>query len=183
MLVALRWGRHTGTFWVWGMYCGKGDKLWSAVEAIVIDEGLQLYDIERQGHGGLRVFVWRGKDEAGTVRAITGEDCSKIVRRLMVYFQVEGPELGVGIEPHMEVSSPGINRLLRLNEHLRDACGERVKVVCGGNAKDAVAHSGTLIGTLIRCDAESVFILDEQSKKELMVPVGDIRRAHIEFKF
>ena len=165
------------------MFCSKGDRLWSVVEAIVVDEGFSLYDLERQGNKALRVFIWQGKGGDGAVKAITSEDCSRVVRRLMVYFEVEGPELGLGVEPVLEVSSPGINRILRLPEHLDTATGERVKIICAPGIVDGSAHGQTLIGTLLQVDNDSVRIADEQRRTEAVIPRGEIKRAQVEFKF
>jgi ribosome maturation factor RimP len=170
-------------------YLGKSDVLWSELQAIAQDEGLHLYDIERYGAQALRVFVSKSSAESRT----TSDDCSRLCRRLINFFMVEGDRLGVGTEPEIEVSSPGVNRHLRLREHFESAIGERVKLGVRGEVRPVDESSpveempavkvGGLLGTLDKVDTSSLILSDERTKKAWKVPFEQVSKANVEFKF
>lgn len=111
-------------------YIDPGDKIWDFVSQIVEDEKMSLYDLARPRHNALRIFVNKKKDEEGKVGSgVTSGDCSNVCRRLMHALVVEGENLGLSSEPELEVSSPGLDRELRLPAHFSDAVGAKVKVV------------------------------------------------------
>ncbi len=192
-------------------YLEDSDSLWKALANVVADEGLFLYDVERFGEASLRVFIGRpsfsslpseAKHVAGIVAAsengaavaqaqgVTSADCSRICRRLMVYFAVEGAAFGLGNEPYMEVCSPGVNRNLRRSLHFRDAVGERMKVVSEGIVIDREGHreeqpSHAFIGKLEEFNESSEMLLLalDDSEHKVEIPFQKIRKASIEFKF
>ncbi|MDD2942844.1 MAG: hypothetical protein PHC51_07755 [bacterium] len=171
--------------------------LWSEVAAIANAEGLHLYDLERGG-GGLRVFVQADKlavetdDSAEGQAGVTSGDCSRLCRRLMFFFSVEGGRLGVGSEPSIEVSSPGINRRLRLPWHFRSALGQEVKITGIAELVAAPADAGgvqTISGRLheIKGDEgaehfDSVVLVTDKDKV-VVFPFDSIQKARVEFTF
>lgn len=184
----------------------ESDPLWQEIESIVRDEGLYLYDFERLTGAQLRVAIAAvpngeshalpdasavpeagaaGEESATPVkRGVTSGDCSRIVRRLMTFFKAEGHKWGVIEEPEIEVSSPGLARHLRLPLHFRGAVGEKVKVVCFR----ATAHGAVLTGTLAACDGEQICIeptgtLGSGSSEQICVPLGEVKKAQVEFTF
>ena len=156
--------------------------LWKAVGAIVEDEGLKVYDLEHAPGGMLRVFVEGGSGSAGAEQdGVNSDDCSRILRRLLVFFAVEGPQLGVREEPQMEVSSPGINRRLRLPRHFAAACGERVKVSFVDSADGS--KTKTLLGMLADVEEDCCQLLPIGAEAALSIPLEDIGKARVEFEF
>ena len=109
----------------------------------------------------------------------------------MSFFLVEGARLGVGTEPELEVSSPGVNRHLRLPEHFKSAVGERVKIGVRGELKEAsgveasgeAIKIGGLLGKLESVTDEEVLVSDERTKRNWQVPISQIARANVEFNF
>lgn len=171
-------------------YLLTSETLWAELQAIAADEGLRLYDIERYGAGALRVYVERVNVESDSLEQKTSsQDCTKLCRRLMSFFLVEGGRLGVGTEPEIEVSSPGVNRHLRLPEHFKNAVGERVKVgvrgelVVHGQESPEPVKIGGLLGKLESVSDKEVLVSDERTKKNWQVPFDQIARANVEFKF
>ena len=163
-------------------YLLKSETLWSETAAIAEDEGLRLYDIERYGAGALRIYV----ETLAPDQKTSSKDCTKLCRRLMSFFLVEGARLGVGTEPELEVSSPGVNRHLRLPEHFKSAVGERVKVGVRGELKEDTGEAikvGGLLGRLESATDEEVLVSDERTKRNWQVPFEQIARANVEFKF
>ena len=81
----------------------------------------------------------------------------------------------------LEVSSPGVNRRLRLPQHFPGAVGERVRVKfrSEGNVYRVVT------GVLFAVDGDVLFVNDEQSKQKepIRVSLSDIKEARVDFKF
>ena len=156
--------------------------LWKAVAGIVEDEGLEIYDLEYSPGGKLRVFIEGQADlaEAGQ-GGVKSDDCSRILRRLLVFFSVEGPRLGLREEPQIEVSSPGVNRRLRLQRHFIAACGERVKMSFVDLADDR--KTKTLLGTLSEVEEGKCQLLPVDAEMALSIPIENIGKARVEFDF
>lgn len=86
-------------------------------------ESVQLYDWELTGVGGsriLRVYI----DRAGASIGI--EDCSNVSKGLNLLLDVE--DLIPGGSYHLEVSSPGLERVLKRRAHFQAAIGKRVYI-------------------------------------------------------
>lgn len=173
------------------MYLESANQLWQTIASIAEDEGLKLYDLERINANRLNITIDRLKGvapsvEGEAVSGVTSEDCSRLCRRLMVFFQAEGPAHGLTSEPDLEVSSPGINRILRLPEHFLEAIGSRVKVVTRSEKNGpagAAELPGYVIGELKSADTDGLLVIDEVSKNEYSLRLGDIKRANVEYHF
>lgn len=178
------------------MFVERSEDLWGAIADIAAAEGVAIYDLERVPNG-LRLSIDRveqvssseGADLGEEIEArperVTSEDCSTMVRRLMSYFSVEGNNFGVGLEPFIEVSSPGVNRQLRVPEHFESALGQRVKVSYVESEDDPTRRKGiaTLRGILKARDAVGIVLHPENSETELHIPFGKLKRAQIDFDF
>jgi ribosome maturation factor RimP len=168
-------------------YVDVGSYLWTTLDGIIKDEGLHLYDIEKNGRDSLRVFVsgssqnsdGENKSQAG----VTAGDCSRLLERLVVLFTAEGSSLGFSSEPQIEVSSPGINRALRLQEHFRGAIGQRLKVVVSSKDVTSEKLGGSIIGKLVTCDQNKLVIEVEDRKEEVEVMMSNVKKANVNFKF
>ncbi|MGD9774084.1 ribosome maturation factor RimP [Diaphorobacter sp.] len=85
------------------------------VEQTVAGLGYDLVEIERSAGGLLRItidLIWAPAAQQGEAAAaeqfITVEDCEKVTRQLQFALEVDGVDY-----KRLEVSSPGIDRLLR----------------------------------------------------------------------
>lgn len=111
------------------------------IEQTVTGLGFDLVEVERSAGGLLRVTIdlpWQEPESAesqvpaqdpappafAAPRAITVEDCETVTRQLQFALEVEGVDYA-----RLEVSSPGIDRLLRDERDLRRFTGEVVDVV------------------------------------------------------
>lgn len=168
------------------------DKLWTELKDIAESEGLSLYDVERLGGGGLRIFVSKGsiaenEDSTGNSQGgVTSQACSKLVRRLQTFFLVEGKGLGLPEEPFIEVSSPGLNRHLRLPCHYQTAVGEVVKVSFLTNyifegAEDKPFKN--VIGRLAKYDENQICVEEQGTKRVFDFAPTKVRRAVVQYKF
>lgn len=121
--------------------------------------GLDLVEIERSTGGLLRIFIdvpWKAED-AGTdihvdARAVTIEDCEKVSRQLQYVLQVQDIDY-----QRLEVSSPGIDRLLRNEQDFERYAGQVVDITLkqplGANSSQFAANRKKFRGTLEKTDS------------------------------
>ena len=128
----------------------------AAVEPAVAALECDLYDVDLVGGGNartLRVTVTRpGGVDLDTITAVT-HAVSPIVD--------EAPELRGSFL--LEVSSPGIERVLRRPEHFRGAIDEQVSVKYHTNDGPRRLH-----GVLRACDDESIVVESEHGEREVI---------------
>ena len=94
------------------------------VETTVTGLGYELVEIERSQGGLLRITIdWPWEPGAAQERLITVEDCEIVTRQLQFALEVEGADYA-----RLEVSSPGIDRLLRSDADLQRFLGHEVDV-------------------------------------------------------
>ena len=99
------------------------------VEQTVTGLGYDLVEIERTGGGLLRITIdwpWQPPEPGAQPmpeQFITVEDCEKVTRQLQFALEVDGVDY-----QRLEVSSPGIDRLLRHASDLVRFAGEVVDI-------------------------------------------------------
>ena len=96
--------------------------LQETIEQTVTGLGYELVDIERTGGGLLRVTMDLPY-VAGAEQFINAEDCEKVTRQLQFVLEVEGAQYS-----RLEVSSPGIDRLLKSEKDFERFTGELVDI-------------------------------------------------------
>lgn len=87
--------------------------------------GYELVELERTAGGTLRVtidFPWTPA-QAGEERVVNVEDCERVTRQLQYTLEVEEVDY-----KRLEVSSPGIDRLLRGEQDFERFAGEVVDI-------------------------------------------------------
>jgi ribosome maturation factor RimP len=95
------------------------DKL---IEATVAGLGYELVDLERPNRGRmLRIFIDR--PGSGIVTGVTVEDCERTSRQVSRVLEVEGIDYD-----RLEVSSPGLDRVLKKPADFRRFVGEAASV-------------------------------------------------------
>ena len=108
------------------------------IESTAVGLGYELVDVELANHGRqLRVFIDRAHGGAGDRRGadrgvttdapgrpgVTLTDCERMTRQLQRVLEVEGIEYG-----RLEVSSPGLDRVLRKPADFRRFAGAKAEV-------------------------------------------------------
>lgn len=88
------------------------------IEATVQGMGYQFVEATWAGAGLLRVTI-----DHADASAVTVEDCERVSRQLQYALEVEGLDY-----KRLEVSSPGLDRLLRTPEDFRRFAGQAVDV-------------------------------------------------------
>ncbi|MBI2351647.1 MAG: ribosome maturation factor RimP [Deltaproteobacteria bacterium] len=145
-------------------------RVWELAAPLLVDEGMEIVDIEfRSSEGGrggrvLRVYL----DKEGGLNV---DDLARVSRRLGDLLDdqvaVEGPYI-------LEVSSPGINRVLKKPEHFRRFIGKRVRV----RTREMIEGSRSFLG-LLREVREGGIVLSQQGA-EFTIPLSVIEKANYE---
>lgn len=97
------------------------EKLIELLEPVVRAQGFELWELEyqaRRGNGFLRIYI---DAEAG----IDLEACEKVSRAVSAVLDERDP---IPVEYTLEVSSPGMDRVLRTAAHFTRFIGERASV-------------------------------------------------------
>lgn len=144
-------------------------------------EGCKLYDLQFMGGSSgrtLRVFI----DKQGGASV---DDCANVSRGLNLLLDVEDPIPGGAY--HLEVSTPGVERVLKKNWHYQEAKGQKIWVRISeslGNfgAQDKKLSVAKQISEVLSevTDAGIQFQIGED---HISIPFGAIEKAHVVFDF
>lgn len=97
------------------------DQLIELLEPIVVGLGYELWELEygtRPGGGLLRLYI-------DSPDGISVDDCERVSRAVSETMDVADP---ITHEYTLEVSSPGLDRVLRTRKHFVQFTGERVRL-------------------------------------------------------
>jgi ribosome maturation factor RimP len=158
----------------------------SLAEPVANREGCEIYDIEwvsgSAGRGRtLRVYI----DKTGGVNL---EDCQNVSRGLNLILDVDDAIPGSSYS--LEVSSPGLERVLREPRHFSSAIGSMIHVRLREPKENLRAFKARLVAVEAReklgdsapsSDEETILVFDLDNKKQLRANVGDIARARVVF--
>ena len=153
------------------VFMAKGKKITEIMEESLTDfllnEGLTLYDIEFVKEGPdrvLRVYIDRDDGYIGT------DECEKVSRFLSEKLDEIDP-----IEENyiLEVSSPGLDRQLKRDEHFTKYRGELVEV----SLYKAINGEKKVIGKLVSKD-EAGITIDIEGEKQT-VPLEQITKVNL----
>lgn len=134
--------------------------LHETVEQAVSGLGFELVELERSAGGLLRVtidFPWLAGTEAIEPRSIGVDDCEAVSRQLQYALEVDDVDY-----QRLEVSSPGLDRPLRVRRDFERFEGEQVAIVlkepiAADDGSPDAAHVGRkrFSGRLQKADAPS----------------------------
>jgi ribosome maturation factor RimP len=150
----------------WSVVKSSVEKVTQLIEPTVQALDLELWGVEHASQGKysvLRIFIER---EAG----VTIDDCERVSRQVSAIFDVEEPITG---EYTLEVSSPGMDRLLFTPQQFQKYCGEEISV----RMRTPVDGRRKFKGTLTDVVDDIIHIQVDGNDFEL--PHGDIEKANI----
>ena len=133
---------------------------------VVVGLGYELWEVEyapRAGGGLLRLYI-------DAPEGISVDDCEKVSRAVSEVLDEADP---IPTEYTLEVSSPGLDRVLRTREHFQRFAGERVKVEMIRPIDGRKRFQGQL-----KAVGESEITLDLDGKA-VSLPIDDIHRARL----
>jgi ribosome maturation factor RimP len=115
------------------------EKLFNLIEPIVKEKGLELYHLEyikEFGENYLRVYI-------DSPVGIGLDDCEKVSRPISDMLDAEDP---ISESYYLEVSSPGIDRVLYTESHLERYKGSQVLVKLDKLFEGKKQYEGVLVG-------------------------------------
>jgi ribosome maturation factor RimP len=144
--------------------------LWRVVERYLAAERVDLDDLEVRGAG-------RGRVVRITVDAPGGVDLDRIAELSRGLSRVLDDEDAVDGPYTLEVSSPGLERVLRRPAQFRKAIGSEVAVKTGSPVAGAKHHRGTLRS------ADDDRIVVSVDGEERRIDLDDVTQARTVFRW
>ena len=130
--------------------------------------GCEIWGIEfhpRRGSALLRVFI-----DGADGRDVSLEDCERVSGQVSALLDVEDP---IATKYRLEISSPGIDRVLFRREHYESSLGEQVDVQLAFPFEGRRRLKGLLVGI------EDEDIVVRIGEEEYLLPLSQIRRTRI----
>lgn len=144
------------------------DQLVELLQPVVVGLGYELWELEyapRAGGGLLRLYI-------DSAQGITLEDCERVSRAVSQTMDAADP---IEQAYTLEVSSPGLDRVLRTAEHFARFNGEQVKV----ETTAAINGRKRFAGRLTAVDATLREIALEVDGSTLRLPIDAIHKARV----
>ena len=159
-------------------------RLRNAAERVAGSYGLEIFDVQlRREPVGTVLRVVIDRMPAGGVElpeeSVGIEDCQRVSQDLSALLDVEDEFGEQELEDKyiLEVSSPGLDRPLRHEGDFRRFAGRLTKLVTTEPIERQSAFAGRLRGI------EDGDVVLEEGRKVHRVPLGKIKRAHLDVEF
>jgi ribosome maturation factor RimP len=160
------------------------DRLIELLEPCVAELGLVLWELEYlpgSGGGLLRIYIEVPPGERHDVvnldvedeaveAGITLEDCARTSHAVSELLESADPIPG---HYTLEVSSPGLDRVLRKREHFARFVGESARVEMATAIKGRKRYAGRLVEVK---EATIILLVDGQAVE---LPLADVRKARL----
>jgi ribosome maturation factor RimP len=149
------------------------EKVQAFAETILPSMGLELVEVQfrLEGHGWvLRLYI-DGKD------GINVDHCTRVSREVSVFLDVEDL---IAQAYHLEVSSPGLERILKDVKDFQRYLGKKAKIKLREDIDDEkkLDNPKVLIGIINQVEGETVEIVLEDGAK-VRVDFDQIRKARL----
>ena len=149
----------------------RAQQLIDLLEPTVESLGYELIDLEFNSsarHGLLRLYI-------GGPDGVTVDDCSKVSHHVSGILDVEDP---IQSEYDLEVSSPGVDRILRTTAHYEQFTGWAVNVRLKRPEHNKRKFTGVLTAVSetevsLEADGETIVLSRNNIEKTRLVPVFD----------
>ena len=149
------------------------DRVTSLVAPIVTDLGLDLYDIEYTG-GIVRIVV---DTQPGGQAGVSLENIALITRLVSREFDHSDPIPG---RYTLEVTSPGLERTLRLPRHFVREVGKTIAV----RLSSALDGQRRIQGDLVSASEDTIVVrLADNALTEVTIPLSIVERAKTVFQW
>jgi ribosome maturation factor RimP len=160
------------------------EKITQLAESVASNNGVKLYDLELIGAGKgkiLRIFI--DKDD---VAGVSLDDCSNVSKGMSLLLDVEDPIEGAY---NLEVSSPGLERVLKKPWHYVSSVGKEISVNLNRHlgkivtdVPGPVASRKKLLGILLEASEEAIE-LDMGQETKVKIPMEFVVKAHWVFNY
>lgn len=146
----------------------KAEEIENLLIPVAENEGMEIVDVQYARENGswvARVFIDK---ENG----ITMDDCEHMSHVLGAFLD----ESDILKDSYMlEISSPGVNRVLKKEKCFKRFTGSKVKI----KSFNAVNNQKNFLGTLLSCENGKVKI-DDVTNGEVEIDFSNIKKANIE---
>jgi len=141
------------------------DQLVELLEPVVSDLGYELWELEytSQSGGLLRLYI-------DSAEGISVDDCERVSRAVSAAMDEADP---IASNYTLEVSSPGLDRVLRTQEHFARFVGEPVRV----ETRQPVGGRKRFIGRLTEVAGGAITL--EMDGSTVRLPVDGIHKARL----
>jgi len=142
------------------------DHLTALLAPVVESLGLELWELEYSPHRGgglLRLYI-------DSPRGITVDDCADVSHAVSDVLDAADPIQG---QYTLEVSSPGLDRVLRTREHFERFVGEDVRV----ETRTAIGGRKRFGGPLRKVEQDRITV--EVDGEAVELPLADIHKARL----
>lgn len=152
--------------------------LWALIEPVLEPEGIELVELEfkmERGHWVLRLYI-------DTPTGVTLKECELVSRQVGALLDAEDP---IRQAYNLEVSSPGINRVLRKDKDFNLFAGSPVRIRTRDKMNGRRNFLGILKGMedqkiVLDIDGERIEIEpDAIEKAQLNLPESDLFRGDL----
>lgn len=142
------------------------DQLVELLAPVVSDLGYELWELEytMQSGGLLRLYI-------DSAEGISVEDCERVSRAVSAAMDEADP---IASNYTLEVSSPGLDRVLRTPEHFARFAGEQVRV----ETRQPVGGRKRFVGKLAEVAGGTITL--EVDGGRVSLPVDGIHKARLE---
>ena len=149
----------------------RAQQLIDLLEPTVESLGYELIDLEFNSsarHGLLRIYI-------GGPDGVNVDDCSKVSHHVSGILDVEDP---IKSEYDLEVSSPGVDRVIRTTAHYEQFLGSEVNVRLKRPEQNRRKCTGVLTAVSdtevsLEADGETIVLNRDNIDKTRLVPVFD----------
>lgn len=162
------------------------DQLAALLQPVIRDLGLELWELEygtRQGGALLRIYIdrpWQGDAVASRSAAsdlesesgITVDDCARVSHAVSEVLDREDPVAG---EYTLEVSSPGLDRVLRTVEHFERFVGSQARV----EMRSPVGGRKRFVGRLLKVEGGDILLDAGADGGKVTLPVNGVHKARL----
>ena len=146
------------------------DLVLKMAEPFAKEEGVEIYDVEFKKEGKdwfLRVYLM---SEEG----ITIENCEAVSRALSDELDRVDP---IDQGYYLEVSSPGLDRVLSKEKHFESAVGEKIQV----KLFEAIDGEKVICGELLKYENKTIYLKQEETEKLFEIEKGKVSQARVTF--
>lgn len=143
-------------------------RIWDIAVPLVADEGLEIVDIEFccEGRGGWNLRVYLDKEGGTNV-----DDLTRVSRQLSDLLDVHDV---VQRSYTLEISTPGVNRVLKMPKHFGRFVGKRIRL----RTREMIEGRKSFLGLLKETTQDGIVIFQE--RVEVYIPYSLIEKANYE---
>lgn len=144
------------------------EKIEKLVESKIVNLGYELYDVQYVKEGKdyfLRIFI-------DNSNGISLEDCEKVNNAITDLLDDANY---IKQQYFLEVSSPGVERILRKDKHLKDNIGEKIEI----KLFKPINKKKEIIGILEQINEKAIIVISDNEEQEILrQDIAQIKKAY-----